>query len=155
MKYLLSQSSDYICHINNEEHSFECYLIGFLEQEPDLFKFKNGVIVKSYIDDLEKFYTWESLSIDLLALQRVINCLYNSYYNQKDRLYKDQIYSIIQKLYNQCIVNSVKDEGYSEKQANVIISKSYEEGHSAGYSEVISCCFDNMSFLDEFLNAGN
>lgn len=151
MKYLL-QGGDYICRIKTKDYDFEAYLVGFLEQEPDLFKFKNCILTESFITmDEIKEQSWESLFLNLETLQRILNDLTNTHYNTKDRLYRDQIYAIKSKLYSQCVLDSIINEGVTKEQAELIISESYDRGHSAGYSEVVSYCFDYIDFVKKII----
>jgi len=156
MKYLIDQNSDYVCRIKTDKLNFECYLIGFLEQEPDLFKFKNGVIIQSFIDESENFYPWDSLNISLEQLNRLLNDIYitrGKIDYQKDKLAYSQISQIQFNLYGYCVKNAVVAEGVSPVIADIIISKSYESGHSGGYSDVICHCWDNIEFAKKILAA--
>lgn len=147
MKYVLNDHFE--CQLTDNQKIG--ILRGFLEQEPTLFEFKNGFLFESYEDNCVEFMPWNILSLDLETLQRVLNNLFLSYYNQKDTLLKEQTYAILHKLYDQCIVNSVIREGVTKEQAGIIISEAYDRGHSAGYSEVISYCFDYIDFANRII----
>ena len=147
MKYLITRNVTASLSDSGEEG----FLRGFLEQEPDLFKFKNGFLFETYYGDV-RYIPWEYLQLNLENLNLLINDLYSQHYNQKDNLLKSQIYSIIQKLYNQCIVRAVGLEGFNKNQAQIIVSKAYEDGHSSGYTNVICHCWDLISFIESFRN---
>ena len=141
--------------------NFECQLLdnkkigilrGFLEQEPALFEFRNGFLFESYDGGCVEFMPWNILSSDLETLQRVLNCLTNTWYNEKDNLYKNQILAIKSKLYSQCVLDSIINEGVTKEQAQLILSESYDRGHSAGYSEVVSYCFDYIDFTKKIIS---
>lgn len=129
-------------------------LCGFLEQEPSPFEFENGFLFERYGGN-PILLRWKNLILDLTNLQLVINDLSNLRYTTKDNLYSRQISAIIQKLYDQCIVTSVMNEGVTKDQAELIISESYDRGHHAGHSEVISYCFDYIDFVNKILGTIN
>lgn len=156
MKYLIDSNSNYICHIKSDNFNEEYYLVGFLEKEPTFLKFLDGFLAKSFIDDSVKQYPWDSLQISLETLNRLLNDLHTARYKidyQKDKLAYCQIEAIQSNLYDNCLRNAVIAEGVSPEIADIIISKSYDSGHSAGYSEIVCHCWDNIDFAKKILAA--
>lgn len=51
------------------------------------------------------------------------------------------------------ITAAMNEYGMSRKEASVVASKAYEEGHSAGYGEVLSCAQDLCGFWEDMCNA--
>ena len=126
---------------------------GFYEQEPG---FDDGFCI---IDKQNLSVAYNKANITLTDLNLVMNDLSHRFYNldyKTKGLERAQIEKIMGNLMG-LVIDSIIQEfpSLTVKQANVIYGKAYEDGHSAGYSEVIIYCMDYIQFAMDLIESIN
>lgn len=59
----------------------------------------------------------------------------------------------IVELYNNHFLECLKNEGLNEETAKLVASISYEEGHPAGYGEIVNVSFGFVEFAKNIIKA--
>ncbi len=113
-----------------------------------------------YIDfhDTGEYYIdYKDVNISLENLNLLANDLTSIRYKldyKTQKLELEQISKIlndIDGMIKKAII--AEDSRFNEKIAGIIHYKAYEDGHSAGISEIICHCFDLIEFTKQILNA--
>lgn len=101
--------------------------------------------------DSDQFFNISLLRLTLDNIRDILNEVesirYKLDYKSKEYL---ELGNLIQIVYGK-VEESLIADGFTPKQASAISYKAYEDGHSAGYSEVVNYCINYSDFAKDIL----